>query len=299
MTTKLVRFYQPICIERDGTRVEFSDGFWVDVRQQLSSMTVQERTASIHLAPYFGEAAVGLVRASPFIRVGRVRKPADFPDTLSAAGVVAPLQLDDADIFEGAYVVPFGPSNRIAFMGPLRGALVTHSTVASWLTQVLGFVQHGRHVEFVPEIDPNLLDELAKSDGLKRLKVQVAKGSTLPTPERGRGAIEDALQQAVQVAGDDFDVVMGFSAGHATPSRDRRRELRETAKRLVKHGGAKSIEVGMLLEDDNGTRVKTVDLLKNRVGFRVEIPADPQTRVSTDEILEAVDDAIKQFRGLT
>lgn len=299
MTTKLVRFYQPICVERDGTRVEFSDGFWDDVRQKLSKMTVQQRTASIHLAPYFGEAAVGSVRAHPFIRVGRVRKPVDFPDTLSTAGVVAPLKLDDADIFEGAYVVPFGTSNRIAFMGPLRGTLVTHSTVASWLTQVLGFVRQGKHLEFVPEIDPNLLDELNESDGLKKLKVQVAKGSIIPTPEKGRGAIEGAIQQAVEVAGDDFNVLMGFSAGHGTPERGKRRELRKTAKRLIKFGGVKSIEVGMLLEDDNGTRVKTVDLLKNRVGFRVEIPADSDTRVSADDILEAVDEAIKQFRGLS
>jgi hypothetical protein len=121
--SKQVKFYSAVGVHKDGSRDELDGSFWTDAHAQISGLPEGHRSITYNRAPYFGEAGVGHARAYPYLRVGRIRRRGDWPDTVDGRGTVAPLDLQGVDLFEGAYLVPFGTVNRVAFMGPLRGVV--------------------------------------------------------------------------------------------------------------------------------------------------------------------------------
>ena len=195
MSTKTVKFYRPVLVHQDGSREDPSDDFWSDAHTVIAGLASKERGINYRAASYFGEAGSGKARAYRYIRVGRVRYRADWPETIDPNGHVDDLNLDGRDIFEGGYIVPFGTETRVAVIGPIRG-LVSVNAIEWWLGQVLGLATTDVTLELVPEVDPALARKLNEAIGVSRLSVRMPRRHRAQHGRRqsGRGGLRDGAR---------------------------------------------------------------------------------------------------------
>lgn len=294
MSTKTVKFYRPVLIHQDGSREEPNDHFWTDAHAHIAALDSGVRGVNFRGASFFGEAAVGRARAYPYIRVGRVRYRADWPETIDPNGNVDELNLDGRDIFEGGYVVPFGTETRVAVMGPVRG-LVSVSAIEWWLGQALGLAVTDVSLELVPEVDPTLARKLNEAIGVSRLSVHMPKGTVLDM--QGDSQVEQAFTAAHEASDDDLNVDLTFSFGHQRPTADKAGMLKRAAQRIAESGAAERVDVSLMLENtDGGYKVEQHELIRDRVAVTVQFDVEDDGRLSADEILDAVHTAITEFR---
>lgn len=295
MSTKTVKFYRPVLVHQDGSREEPNDDFWSGVHAYITSLDAGARGVNFRGASFFGEAAVGRARAYSFIRIGRVRYRADWPETIDPDGNVAELSLDDRDIFEGGYVVPFGAETRVAVMGPVRG-LVSVSAIEWWLGQALGLALTDVSLELVPEVDPTLARKLNEAIGVSRLSVHLPKGTVLEMDADSQ--VEQAFRAAHEASDDDLNVDLTFSFGHQRPTANKAGMLKRAAQRIAESGAAERVDVSLVLENpDGGYKVEQHELIRDRVSVTVQFDVEDDGRLSADEILDAVHAAIAAFRS--
>lgn len=293
MSTKIVKFYRPVLVYQDGTRAEPDDDFWTDTHAFIASLAYSARGANFGGASYFGEAATGRTRAHRYIRVGRVRYRADWPETVDPAGNVDELALDGRDIFEGGYLVPFGSETRVAIMGPIRG-LVSIKAMEAWLVQVLGLATSDATLELTPEVDPALARKLDEAVGVSRLSVRLPKGTALGL--RAESQVEEAFAAARNASADDLYVDMTFSFGHQRPT-ERAGMLKKAAQKIADSGGAERIDANLMLADGKGGyTVEQHELIRDHMAVTVDFDVNDNDRISPDEILDAIHRAITEFR---
>lgn len=295
MSTKIVKFYRPVLIHQDGSREEPNDDFWAAAHAHIASSDPGVRGVNFRGASFFGEAAVGRARAYQFIRVGRVRYRADWPETIDPDGNVDELTLEGRDIFEGGYVVPFGTETRVAVMGPVRG-LVSVAAIEWWLGHVLGIAATNTSLELVPEIDPTLARKLNEAIGVSRLSVHMPKGTALNMEVDSQ--VEEAFATAHEASDDDLNVDLTFSFGHQRPQEEKAGMLKRAAQKIAESGSAERVDVSLMLEDaDGGYKIEQHELIRDRVAVTVRFDVDDDSRLSADEILDAVHAAITEFRS--
>jgi hypothetical protein len=295
MSTKTVKFYRPVLVYQDGSRKEPNDDFWSDTHVAIANLSASARGVNFRGASFFGEANVGRARAYPYIRVGRVRYRADWPETIDPNGNVDELTLDGRDIFEGGYVVPFGTETRVAVMGPVRG-LVSVQAIEWWLGQVLGLAASDASLELVPEIDPTLARKLNEAIGVSRLSVHMPKGTVLDMDVDSQ--VEQAFAAAHDASEDDLNVALSFSFGHQRPLLEKAGILKRAAQKVATSGAAERVDVSLMLDDsDGGYRTEQHELIRDRVAVTVEFDVEDDTRLSADAILDVVHAAITEFRS--
>lgn len=297
LASKQVRFFRPVLTDNNGKSVKLKSTFWDDVRRDIDALAEKDRNLRYGGAPYYGETGVALARAYPFIRVGRVRQQADWPDTLDSNFTVAPLNLSNRNLFEAGYVVPFGASNQIAYMGPLRG-IVSMGAIEFWLGAVLGLPKLGQSLELAPEVDPNLLRKINAADGVSKLSVRVPYDESLRLAPGSRSRVENALASAVDTASDEVDVELTFSYGRRTPKGTMRQELKNTVQRLTRAKGLEKVEMSLLLPDGNGFKTEHHELLKDTIAITRSWHVPDTHQITVDEAMQQIHEAIEQFRKL-
>lgn len=295
MSTKTVKFYRPALVHQDGSREEPNDEFWADAHAYISGLDSRQRGVNFRGGSFFGEAGLGRARAYPYIRIGRVRYRADWPETIDPDGNVSELNLDDRDIFEGGYIVPFGTETRVAVMGPVRG-LVSVKAIEWWLGQVLGIAASDVTLELVPEIDPALARKLNESVGVSRLSVHMPKGTALDMEVGSQ--VERAFAAAHGASDDDLNIDLTFSFGHQPPQPDKAGILKRAAQKLAESGAAERVDVTLLLDNgEGGFKREQHELIRDRVAVTVQFDVEDDGRLSPDEILDAIHAAITEFRS--
>ncbi|GAA2074668.1 hypothetical protein IDH50_11245 [Aeromicrobium tamlense] len=295
MSTKTVKFFRPVLVHQDGSREDPNDDFWSDAHTVIAGLDSKERGINYRAASYFGEAGTGSARAYQYIRVGRVRYRADWPETIDPNGHVDELNLDGRDIFEGGYVVPFGTETRVAVIGPIRG-LVSVNAIEWWLGQTLGLANTDVTLELVPEVDPALARKLNEAIGVSRLSVRMPKGTALNLDVDSQ--VEEAFATAHEASGDDLNVDIAFSFGHQRPQPQKASMLQKAARKIAESGAAERVDVSLMLDNgDGGYTVEQHELIRDRVAVTVEFNVEDDSRLSTDEILDAVHTAITKFRA--
>lgn len=295
MAQKVVKFYRPVYVHQDGTREEVDSAFWKDAHTSISSLDPDQRGVNHRGASFFGEASTGLARAYPFIRVGRVRYRADWPETIDPGGQVEELVLEGKDIFEGSYLVPFGTQAKVAIMGPIRG-LVTTSAMEWWLTHTLDLATAEVSLELVPEVDPSLARKLNEAEGASRLSVRLPKGSVLDLDPESQ--MEEAFASAHGASDDELNVELGFSFGHQRPRGDRPGMLKRAAIKIAESGAAEKVDVSLMLHDGDGYKIEQHDLIRDRVSFTVSFDVEDGERIGIEEALAGIHDAIERYRAL-
>ena len=291
---KTVRFYRPMIIEQDDSASPAPAGFWSSAHGVISSASVAARRMNIKTAPWFGDAGAGTSRAYPYIRCGRVRLPGDWPPVLDDHGNVIPLSLVDGNLFETAYLVPFGTAERIAMVGPVRG-LVAKSSIETWLGALLNLPPQGRSLRLEPLIDEAVATKLAESIGVSRLSVTIPAHTAFEAPDGPKSEVEQALE-STQALGQDLDRTMTFSYG------SRRKgawieELLTAARRLKRAEGVTKIEATLMLPTDTGFRTEVHDLIEDRIAITAEFPVDDDSQPDVETMLEGIHDAIEEFRA--
>ena len=298
ISTKTVHFYTAMYEHKDGSTEICPEDFWTDLHDHVATLSLPERQMTHNTAPYVGFQDTGVATPVRHFRVGRIRERADWPDTIDDAGAVTPLDLEKRNLFEGAYVVPFGARNRIALMSPLTG-LVHVSAVEYWVNVVLGTVQDpdGIRVRLVPVLDTEVEAKLGASHGLTKLVVRFRfDGEYVPPPNSG--AVDEAIGAAIHAAGtQSLDVELAFSSGTRRNALISGDELKRTAQNLLGNAlGLKKVKATLLVEDADGLHSEAHDLLKDVITATAQFRVPQNEALSPDEALDGINKAIDEYR---
>lgn len=294
---KTVRFYRPVIIEKDESEVDVPAGFWASSHGVVSGASAEDRRVRIKSSPWFGDAGTGRARAYRYIRSGRVRLAGEWPSVVDNAGNVVPLALSEGNLFETAYLVPFGTKERLAMVGPLRGT-ASRSGIESWLSVVLGLVPQGRSLKLEPLIDEALATKVANSVGVSRLEVVVPAKTDLDLGDGPQSQVERALQStdAADEAG-ELDVTMAWSYGNRRKG-EKVAELLGAAKRLWPTEGIKKLEVSLMLpgKEDGTYRTETHELVEDKITVQSDFDIDDESEPNVEDMLEGMHRAIEQYQ---
>ncbi len=298
VSKKQVKFLSPIVIDEDEQRRELEPGFWDGLHQDIEVMPADDRSFNVNLAPYLGEAGAGSSIRRKYIRVGRIRRPADWPETVDeSSGTTGPLSLPPGrNLFEAAYIVPFGTKNRIAFMGPLRG-IVTIRTLEMWLGQVMDLPLKNHRLELVPEVDLEAFDKLIASDGVNRLQLRLPAGAMTDAEIGDEEGADAAFRELSNEFGDDLSIEITLSPGHSTAPTDTRERLKAVTQWLVRSNRADKVKATFTNWDGEEGRLKREehDLIRDVITATAEFGTDDETKLDVDDILEEIDRLINDF----
>lgn len=297
---KKVGFYRPIIIDDKENRHEVKGSdFWAKTHKAIGELEFKARRVPVNAAPFHGEVGLGTAPAVKYIRLGRVRYASDWPELLDDhAEKVEVLDLPNGrNLFECAYLVPFGTINRVALMGPLRG-IVTVRQVETWLGAMLGLPTKGHRLELAPEVDSAIYEKLTQSEGVTRIEVRVPKGADLELPSGEKTGAEAALDEAVQAAGDKLITELIFSAGHGQADAKTRSRLKKAAVRLARATGVDRLHVTMTTESKDSSRLKSSghDLFRDLITATAKFDVDDHTQLEVDEVLTGIQEAIQDFQ---
>lgn len=293
--TKVVRFYRPILIKPDETRHELTADFWQKFRAHVATLSAKRRRVRYSGVTFRGDQGVGVAPALPYVRVGRVRTPVDYPDTVDSSDSVAPLTITGFNLLENAYIVPFGARNQVAVMNPIRG-LVPLSAIETWMGSVLQLPAKGESIELVPEIDTKAISKLLNAQGVASLTVKIPHDEDLAMPQGSNSVVENALRQANAASRSELDVEITFTHGRRTPG-GMAKTLQGVAERLFRTAGLERLDVSMILQDGDGFKREHHNLLRDQIASTAVFRRDDNAQMTVDEILEAINGAIKDFRS--
>lgn len=295
--SKVVRFYRPHLIDKDDASAPFPDDYWAALRHLVDSQTPTQRRAAVNGDEYRGDTGLGVAPALRYFRIGRVRPPIDWPDTVDLSDDVAPLSLTNGkNLLENAYLVPFGTKNQVAIMNPIRG-LVPIGAIESWMSAMLQLPPKGQSIELVPEIDKKVLKKLQEATGVASLNVRIPYDQQLEMPKGKGSVVEKAILGGDAAAGSLLDVEMTFTFGRRQATSNMAEVLRATTERLSRALGPDKLEVSMILEDGDGLKREHHNLLKDQIASTAKFAGDRSHQFSVDEILAAVAGAIEDFRS--
>ena len=300
MNAKTVRFYMPALIDEHEQRIPVAANFWQTVYQEVDAKSYSDRQSRHNGADYVGEHVVARAPAQHYIQVGRIRYRSDWPGTIdTATGKSGALSLakPTEQVFETAFVVPFGTVNRVAIMGPIRGQIGTRA-IEAWLTAVLGLEPMGHSVILVPEIDSQVQAKLDNAVGVSTLSVRVPVGAGLAIPDGGQGGgvVDRALGELVAEAGDALDVTMTLSFGRRGSSSGWRQGLLNAARRLESAAGPDKLDVGLILDNGDGKfKVEHHDLIEDQIVSYARFDVVDDQALEEESVLRGILDAIKDF----
>lgn len=294
--SKVVRFYRPYLVDDENESVAFKDDFWKALRLHVDTLGAKQRRSWYSGDEYRGETGLGTSPATRYLRIGRVRNPIDWPDTVDSADKVAPLTLQGRNLLENAYLVPFGGKNKVAIMNPIRG-LVPLSAIESWIGQILDLPAKGQSIELRPEIDKKALKKLKGAVAVAALDVRIPYDQDLELPDGSGSVVEKAITGAESAAADQLDVEIRFSFGRRNPNQQMGQVLKQTAERLAKSLGPDRLDVSLVLEDGDTVKREHHNLLKDQIASSARFQADANHQFSVDEILAAMNGAIEDFKS--
>lgn len=299
MATKQVRFYRPYLIDKNDKQRPFQSDFWQKLRDHVGTLAEKDRDFRHNGAQFYGETGLGTSPARDFFRIGRIRRRSDWPDRIGDDYKVSPLTLPSGNLFEAAYLVPFGTANQVAMMGPLRGQ-VSVQAIESWITQALSLPPSGESVELVPEIDPSLQRKLQQAEGVSSMTVRLPHDATLQTPQGGRSRIERALREAHDSGQHELDVELTFSYGRRAPRGTMREGLLNVVNRLNRSEGYDKVEFSLMVPTGDGDtyRIEHHELVKDTITTKARFEVPEDERLGVDAILQGIVGAIEQFRDL-
>ena len=294
--SKVVRFYRPYLIDEQEQATAFDDDFWKELRLLIEDLQPTQRRGRHSGDQYRGESGLGVSPATRYLRIGRVRTPIDWPDTVDSNDNVAPLALSNQNLLENAYLVPFGGKNQVAVMNPIQG-MVTLSAMEAWISQMLRLPEKNQTIELRPEIDRKVLMKLRGAVGVAALSVRIPHDADLELPDGSGSVVEKAISGAQSAGGDLLDVELRFSFGRRTPGGGMSSTLKETAERLARAVGPDRLNVSLILEDGDGFKREQHDLLRDQIASSAKFSGDSTHQFTVDEILEAMNGAIQDFRS--
>lgn len=292
---KTVRFYDTIAIDVRGDRLGVEDDFWSSLLSNFASRGLADRSASIEGVDYIGHAVSPLRPALPHLQVERIR---DLAEQLNVSnlrsGEVEPLDFDDPNdrVSEPTFIVPFGSFGRVAVMSPAVQAS-RPETLGRWLTSVLDLVPLGYSIEFVPVVDPGILEKITGADGAVMLEVHVDAGVDLPT---GGGAVGEAFRSAQKQELDEARLVFRWSLDRSGGTPGVRDALRRGALWVAQHSFSSMAKVKLANEHEGKiVRDEERSIFMDRITKSVKFETRAGVRASEEAILTAIGGAIREF----
>lgn len=289
---KVVRFYRPLIIEKNDSVSAVPTGFWKAAHQLVQKASAADRRFKLAGSLWYGDAGVGTKRAYEYFRCGRVRLPGDWPAVVDNLGGVTPLTLSEGNLFEAAYLVPFGNKERVSLVGPLHGT-VAKSSLEAWLGALLELPKQGRSLKLEPLIDEELATKLAESVGVSRLSVNLPANEEFVPPDGEQSEVEAAILSSNSL-GAGLDRNLTFSYGRRKKG-EFIQPLLQAARRLVRAEGVTKVEATLLLPAEEGFRSEVHELLEDRIVIRASFNVDENAQPSSEDMLDGVHSAIEEF----
>ncbi len=299
--TKVVRFYEPIRVDQQGVASAYPPGYWRTLRRSVPHTPARRRNNHNGML-FAGDAAVGKAPALPYLRIGRLRARAEWPEIWTdSGGAQGPLTggSDETRLFEVVYLVPFGANNNVAVMAP-QASTTSLSAMEAWLTAMSGQVTTGYTTELRPLVDASATQKLEAAVGIRRLHLRTVPGfrPTAGDLQQG-GQVARALGAALAGGGEEMQVEMTIGFGHQQASADGQAELLRGTRWLRRRGGASKLQVTMLLpdEDTGGLKSEMHDLIRDNIAVNTRFSVPEEVTPSEGVILTALSDAIAMFEG--
>ena len=292
---KIVRFYEPIQLDQADRTVAITGSFWGLLSTRVNGLQPAGRQLRHSGTRYAGEARLAVTPAVQYIYVGRLRPAADNPDLYhEGVGITGPLTTPSVDdlLSEPTYMVPFGTQNYVAVMSPKTGGTRV-GALDAWLTAMCGLTTTGDRIELRPLVDPALLAKLDEADGASRLNVRVQPGAH---PPRGGGIVGEAIRQATSPTTEEMSLELTWSFGNTRGSEGWRGQLLAAAQWVARGDWADKAEVTLQLPDGATLRTEQHNLLRDAVTLSTSFEVPEGQVPSEQSVLEAIHNAITEFR---
>lgn len=299
--TKEVRFFRAALFDQNDQQITIPHGFWGEVMDASSSTAkddVAARVLSRLSGNYYGATRKPDGGGTRYLRVGALRERSDWPDTVEFAGVgdgLEALELDgEKQLFESAYVVPFGQSNRVAVMGPIRG-MVTVTGIGEWVSMIAGHQGKATRIELLPEVDKGVLDKLNHDAlTLSRLTVRFPAGVDVDETALTDVGASAAISEAVAKRPKEASIEITMSTGNRRPE-GTGSSLLNAARKLVGMGPDR-LEVSMQLpKGADEVKTETHNVLKDQIARTVNFQVDADAALTELSVLAAISSAIEEF----
>jgi hypothetical protein len=294
---KIVRFFDTVATDEENVRGPVQDNFWTDLIDAMGGWSYQEREFPVAGVKYFGIGQRPSAPGLPHVQVGRVRDLSEQLERYNLSdGSVQPLEFDDPDdrVAEPTYIVPFGLRGRVAIMSPAVRA-TRAETLGRWLTGVCELVPLGRSIDLVPVVDPEIVAKIINASGAVMLQVHVDAGAEVP--DAGGGSLGDAFRDAKHQSLEEMDLTVRWSLGRSNGSESAREAIQNAALWVAQGGFSSKAEVRIVSEDDDGQIKRDLhQIFDDRIAKSVEFFVPEGERASDEVILDAIANAIRQFR---
>jgi len=294
MMRKVVRFYDLRMLPKDSNdSVLIDPGFWDGLGDVVYATPPEGCQVKVRGRLVHGEYRTCSQPACRYFYVGRVRPPADWPDTLDSTGAVGNLELSlrDQVLLGKTYVVPFGAVNRVAVLTMSQSAPRV-STLDDWFSRIAGLDPAVEQLNLVPILDRQVAERLEESSGATVLRVHAEPHADIPD---GGGEIGVATRAAKAVSS-ETDIVLKWSLANRNGSAETTSGLLRAA-RWVRGDWAKSAVVSLQIpgDDEEGPRVEQYDLISHHFTRREKFDIIEGGRPTEESVISGITEAISGF----
>ncbi|WP_283498442.1 DUF6731 family protein [Cryobacterium sp. PH29-G1] len=270
--------------------------FWTDLHSLVAGLTEKKRQVIFFGRDIEGEARTEISPATDYFYLDRRRPGQDWPDakgtdgahgTLASKGVVASLH-------EPAYLLPVSSTPYFAMMRSSAGP--TTSAIARWLNIVLDLEKVGDRLELRAVTRGDQMARLGKAQSATKLHIKILPGAM--QSEEPQGRFGKALKEAQSVSYGSVSVDMTISYGNVEPDDAGGQELIRDVKELLNASTTfRKAEATVIVENEEGELVRDkIDFLRDRITVRQQIGADADEEPTPTVVLDAMFEAIREFR---
>lgn len=301
--SRTVFFFSAVEVDTADNSREVAIDFWPEVFNHVRSVDDKAREITIRSRLHIGEVITSESPAQEYLYLGKLRQGADWPDYRDTAGNHANLT-DVPDIqrlIEPAFIVPVSGTPYIAVLRTSGGP--TPTSIAGWLSGVLGYFETGNRLELQAYALKNQLERLRGAVGASRIHLKVAADS-LDDVEPGTRIVQ-AMRAAQDIGNSGVSIDMLVSFGNAKPDEVGADEMAKAVDELLSIDKTftsrrvlqKATATLMLPSEGHGYVKDKVDFTLDRVTYKEQVGDSDDDPLTPSSVLKAMSAAIVKFRS--
>ncbi|GAA0960255.1 hypothetical protein GCM10009561_10370 [Frigoribacterium faeni] len=288
---RTVFFYSAVEIDKDGRAHQFGKDWWGNFLAHVASLDEPDRQTYYHRRHFTGEVAETISPAVRYLRVGKQRPGADWPD----------IEFDEGDegariaaIVEPLYIVPVTGTAYVAIVRTSGAA--TWEALTDWISTVGKFIEGDTAFALEPYTNRDQLDRLASAVGASKVYLKVDPEGLDRLP--GKSELGQAVARAAGAGAGAVSVEITVSFGRSRAEEAGAESLIEGVREVISSGSYTHAKATLLQPSDDGAGVSKdpIDFVMDRVTFREAVGDSEDEVLTPDDVIGAMSDAITRFR---
>lgn len=288
---RTVFFYSAVEIDKDGRAHQFGKDWWSNFLEHVESLDEADRRTYYHRRHFTGEVAETITPAVRYLRVGKQRPGADWPDIEFGEGDEGARV---AAIVEPLYIVPVGGTPYVAVVRTSGAA--TWEALSDWISTVGKFIDGDTAFALEPYTNRDQLDRLASAVGASKVYLKVDPEGLDRLP--GNTELGKAVARAANAGAGAVSVEITVSFGRTRAEEAGAEGLVDGVREVISSGSYTRAKATLLQPSDDGAGVfkDPIDFVMDRVTLKEAVGDSEDEVLTPDDVVGAMSDAITRFR---